>query len=421
MALKNGYLLTKEDINNNPNLLNYDSFNYYIEELNRMGKEYGLLFVKFANNSLNMGVGLDTKKILYDIYHKYFKNPYTFRIEDDIFCVVYDKKFYSMDYFEDLMNDFLKLYQFIQLDFKFILMDDYSNKKNVKNILDFYQFMADRMDYNEFYICNHQDYEKFDKQSYLLSELNDIVSKKDLNDERVLVYCQPIYDVENQKFASAEALMRLKLDKMGLVFPDMFIELAEKNGYIHGLSKIILNKTCKKIEELVKEGYQIERVSINFSMLEFKMESFCDDVLKIINQYDIDRGKIAIELTESEKNRSESVKEKMLVLKDAGLKFYLDDYGSGYSNLERVMELPLDVIKFDRSLLLLSAKDQNYKYMVENFAKVFAKMQYNVLFEGVETEADEINCINMRASYLQGYKYSKPIPIDNLKDFLNKM
>lgn len=401
--------------------LNYESFNFYIEELNKMGKSYGLLFVKFFDSSITHGIDLRTKKALYYIYHTYFKRPYTFKIEDDIFCVVYDKKDYQSERFEDLMNDFLKIYDYIKLDFKFILMEDPSNTDSVKDILEFYKFISDRMDYNEFYICKQQDYEKFNRQSYILSELKDIVTKGDLNDERVLVYCQPIYDVENKTFVTAEALMRLKLDKLGLVFPDMFIELAEKNEYIHGLTKIILNKSCKMIEELERENYRIDRVSINFSMLEFKMENFCDDILSIINQYDIDCSRIAIELTESEKNRNElSVKDKMLVLKEAGLKFYLDDYGSGYSNLERIMELPLDVIKFDRSLLLLSAESKNHKYMVDNFANVFSKMDYKVLFEGVETEDDELACIDMKANYLQGYKYSKPIPIEKLKDFLSQ-
>lgn len=400
--------------------LNYESFNYYIEELNKIGKKYGLLFVKFNDSRITSRIDLRTKKTLYSIYHTYFNRPYTFRIEDDIFCVVYDKNDYQSDRFEALMNDFLKLYEYIKLDFKFILMEDTSYSEDVKEILEFYRFIADKMEDNEFYLCKQQDYEKFNKQSYILSELKDIVSKGDLNDERVLVYCQPIYDVENKTFVTAEALMRLKLDKIGLVFPDMFIELAEKNDYIHGLTKIILNKTCKMIEELERENYRIDRISINFSMKEFRMEGFCDAILSIINQYDIDCSRIAIELTESEKNRNEYVKDKMMLLREAGLKFYLDDYGSGYSNLERIMELPLDVIKFDRSLLLLSAKDQNYKYMVDNFANVFSKMDYKVLFEGVETEDDELNCIKMKANYLQGYKYSKPIPIEKLKDFLSQ-
>ena len=107
-------------------------------------------------------------------------------------------------------------------------------------------------------------------------------------------------------------------------------------------------------------------------------------------------------------------------LKDTGIKFYLDDFGTGYSNMERIMNLPFDIIKFDRSLVIASKADKRSEEIVGKLAAMFAELQYSVLYEGVEDEADEERCINMYASYLQGYKYSKPIPIENLKDFFSK-
>ena len=136
----------------------------------------------------------------------------------------------------------------------------------------------------------------------------------------------------------------------------------------------------------------------------------------------VDSGdKIAIELTES---RSESdfilMKEKIEELKDRGIKFYLDDFGTGYSNMERIMELPFDIIKFDRSLLLASGTDDRSKKMVSNLANMFADMNYYVLYEGVEKDSDEDMCKRMSAAYLQGFKYSKPAPIVELKDYISR-
>ena len=114
------------------------------------------------------------------------------------------------------------------------------------------------------------------------------------------------------------------------------------------------------------------------------------------------------------------VKERIDELKDMGMKFYLDDFGTGYSNMERIMELPFDIIKFDRSMVMESRRNDISREMVNSFAEMFDKLKYRVLYEGVEDEVDEEMCKDMKAKYLQGYKYSKPLPISELHKFLKK-
>ena len=215
--------------------------------------------------------------------------------------------------------------------------------------------------------------------------------------------------------------MRLELPEIGMVFPDQFIGIAEEFEFIHTLSKIILNKTCQNIKQMEEAGYQIDRVSVNFSVQELHLESFCDDVIEIIKKNDVAYDKIAIELTET-KNEKDFLSMKRVIdrLQVLGIKFYLDDFGTGYSNFERLIGLPIDIIKFDRSLTILASKNDESKFMVGSFSEIFKKADYQILFEGVEDEHDETQCINMNAQYLQGYKYSKPIPIENLKAFLEK-
>ncbi|MBR1853151.1 MAG: EAL domain-containing protein [Lachnospiraceae bacterium] len=87
--------------------------------------------------------------------------------------------------------------------------------------------------------------------------------------------------------------------------------------------------------------------------------------------------------------------------------------------MERIMELPFDIIKFDRSMVIESAQSKNSEFMVNTFADMFRKLDYDVLYEGIEDESDEIRCIRMLAGYLQGYKYSRPIDIAKLVDFLS--
>ena len=242
-----------------------------------------------------------------------------------------------------------------------------------------------------------------------------------MNDPRVLVYCQPVFNINRNKFDTAEALMRLKLPQIDMVFPDQFIPLAEENDYIHVLSMILLNKTCNQIRKLIVGGYDVTRISVNISVQELRYEDFCNDINKIIKSSSIPDDKVAIEITESLNEEDFPVmQEKINELKEKGIRFYLDDFGTGYSNIERIMELPFDIIKFDRSLVIASGDSEKSAKMVESMAKMFSDMEYSVLYEGVENDLDENRCKNMSAEYLQGYKYSRPIPIEYLVDFFEK-
>ena len=161
---------------------------------------------------------------------------------------------------------------------------------------------------------------------------------------------------------------------------------------------------------------------MNVSIIELREESFLKDIKSIIDYNGIPYNKIAIEITESRNdNDFDLVRSKISELKAMGMNIYLDDFGTGYSNIERIMRLPLDTIKFDRSMLLLLHESADYKYLVRAMTRIFSDLKYTILFEGVETDIDEITCTDMNVEYLQGYKYSKPIPIEDLRKFLHKV
>lgn len=178
---------------------------------------------------------------------------------------------------------------------------------------------------------------------------------------------------------------------------------------------------CTQVRRLIEEGYSLSRVSVNISAIELKSDSFCDDINGIIEDSGLSAGNIAIELTESQSERDFVImKEKIHELREKGIIFYLDDFGTGYSNMERIMELPFDIIKFDRSMVLESGSSERSRKIVSSLAKMFADMNYSVLYEGVEEDAEEKMCMDMEASYLQGFKYSKPIPIEDLGGYLDR-
>ena len=319
------------------------------------------------------------------------------------------------------IEDFYDCYLKYNIDFKITVAQIVPEIMNAEEYISLISFVEADTPMNTTHRITQNDVERYLGSSYIISELSDIVRKNDLDDERVLVYCQPVFNLLTGTYDTAEALMRLRLPEKGMVFPDQFIPIAEKHGMIHTLSKIILNKTCRMIHELLDEGYLLNRISVNFSMIDVRQEDFCSEIQKIVSDNSIPFNTIAVELTES---RSETdfnrVKQKIEELQGLGIKFYLDDFGTGYSNFERIMEIPFDIIKFDRSLLTESVKNDSSRFMVSTFASMFNELHYAVLFEGVENETDEMHCKGMHAKYLQGYKYSKPIPIADLRQFLTK-
>lgn len=416
-------------LHNNPynielGTLDANAFESYLLELSEAKKDFSLVCLKLEGNEIPKCL----KNIRLGFYLKHpeiFSKNYLFKLNDNKYVFVLNGRVGN----DEIIHEyFIRLKEVLDecslkhnAKYKLNIIKSNEFLDNTKNYINYNKYLENNIKENYVYMSTDEDLQNFIKEEYIKSQLKDICEKNDLNDPRVLVYCQPVYDIENQRYESAEALMRLQLKDTGMVFPDIFIPIAEEYNYIHQLSLIILNKTCQAIKLFEKENYQLSRVSVNFSIAELKQKSFCDDIKKIIEENAIDASKIAIELTE---NRIEQdfnmIKEKVEELKSTGILFYLDDFGTGYSNFERVLKLPIDIIKFDRSLVIMSNQDQNYKYMVKNFSEIFSKIGYKILFEGIEDDNDEEICIGMKANYLQGYKYSRPIPIEKLAEFLEK-
>ena len=320
-----------------------------------------------------------------------------------------------------ILEAFNKQYQRFRRPYKIVTgqsIDEISRKNEYTSLI---RYISRDMPENSIHHIEPEDIVKFNRNEYILHELADIHSRRDPDDPRVLAYCQPVFNLENGQFDTAEALMRLKLEETGMVFPDQFIPLAEEQGYIHVLTEIILHKTCQEIHRLTEEGFLIKRISVNVSVLELKDDAFCRDITRIIDCNNLPGNKVAIELTESGSEADFMImKEKIEELRGKGIQFYLDDFGTGYSNMERIMELPFDIIKFDRSMVIASGMNERSENIVQSLARMFKDMKYSVLYEGIEDEKDEERCKAMSATYLQGYKYSRPVPIEKLRKFIPK-
>ena len=391
----------------------------YIEE---SGEEYlfmSLYMREMDENGKTMSDEL--RDLIRHVAESYFRKSILFQIGSGhmLLMVPVSKNPNCRERVEKILEEFRIEYERFRYDYKLVI--GYTNRElSRKNeYITFIRSIHARIPENTIYQVQENDQENYRQFEVILKELADIAEKKDPKDPRVLVYCQPVYNIQTGKFDTAEALMRLQLEEIGLVYPDQFIPLAEENHYIHALTEIILDKTCRVIHNLIAEGFEITRVSVNVSAMELREPNFCAEIDEIIDRSGLDTSRIAIELTES-RNESDFLlmKERIEELRDRGITLYLDDFGTGYSNMERMLELPFDIIKFDRSMLISCTQSKKSEQVLSSLADLFSKLDYSVLYEGVENERDEEICRELKASYLQGYKYSKPIPIDELRGFL---
>ena len=387
--------------------LDFVFLSLYMKEFDEIGKEFPE----------------DMQSTVRNFTYDYIKHSRLFDAGKGQLILIFLKKQYP-DYeatIRSVVDAFLPLYEKFRYDYKIVIGESVNEISRKNDYVSYIRNIHRSMQECTIHQVGPEDIIAFNRSEYILKELADINRNCDLNDPRVLVYCQPVLNVKTGEYDTAEALMRLNLPDLGVVYPDQFIHLAEEHSFIHTLTEIILHKTCDAIRQFTDAGYQIRRISVNVSALELKIDHFCQDIIDIISQSDIPGDKIAIELTESQNEDDfNRMKQKIGELKEKGIKFYLDDFGTGYSNMERIMELPFDIIKFDRSLVLASDEEERSRKMVANLASMFSNMEYDVLYEGIETDTNEQMCKAMSASYLQGFKYSRPEPIVRLRDYLSR-
>ena len=242
-----------------------------------------------------------------------------------------------------------------------------------------------------------------------------------INNSSFKVYFQPIYSLTEKRYTKMEALIRLIDDNLGFIPPDEFIPIAEKNGDILVIGEIVLEKVCAFIEEYHPEDYGIKSIHVNLSVVQCMQENISIRLLKIIDKYKIPHGLIDFEITESTAdNTSENLDKIMDEFNKKGIDFSLDDYGTGYSNQSNLMRYPYSIVKIDKSLVW--ACDTNPKAFIslKHTIAMIKDLDMRVLAEGVETQRhidflEEIGC-----EFLQGYFYSRPLPIPELMEVIKE-
>lgn len=235
-----------------------------------------------------------------------------------------------------------------------------------------------------------------------------------------LLYLQPKYYLENEKIYGAEALVRWKSKGDIMIYPNDFIPVFERNGFITKLDMYMLEKACEQIRGWMETGISPIPISINFSRLHLKNPNFVNDIASIVESYAIPHQLIEVEITESIMLDNEEVLIDMLSqLHKHGFTLSMDDFGSGYSSLGLLKNLPVDVIKLDRTFFSDYSELRRAVTVVSGIINMAKNLGIKTVAEGVETKEQIDFLSELGCDIVQGYYYAKPMPALEIRQFLD--
>lgn len=272
---------------------------------------------------------------------------------------------------------------------KFVDLSAYNGKKAKSNSLQFYsQSMKD---------ASHKVIE-------IEHELREAIKENQFE-----LYLQPIIDLERSKIVKAEALIRWNHPTKGMVYPDVFIPIAEKSGLIITIGKWVLHNVCQMAENLNAMGHQI-KISMNLSPSQVFDENLFPHLHACVKKYNIDPSLLELEITEGVLVDDYAITEKLLnKVRAIGVSVAIDDFGTGYSSLAYLKKLPLDFLKIDQSFVRDIVTDDNDKAIVRAVIAMAHNLNLGVIAEGVETEEQLAFLSKNSCNSVQGYLFSQPI------------
>ncbi len=242
-----------------------------------------------------------------------------------------------------------------------------------------------------------------------------------MKEDRVEVFYQPIYSTAKKKFVSAEALVRIRRTDGSIIPPGLFIPIAEETGLIGRIGAIVFEKTCRFIKENDIEKYGIEYIEVNLSVVQCECRSLAEEYINIMKKHDLPPRFINLEITESAAiARKNILLENMRRLIDYGVEFSLDDFGNGQSNLNYIVDMPVQIVKFDHDMTQSYFETEKAQFVLQAATNMIHDMQLKTVAEGVET-AEQLTVLEgLGIDYIQGYYFSKPIEAGEFITFLKE-
>ena len=274
---------------------------------------------------------------------------------------------------------------------------------------------------------NHNDYVEGNHiiiTENIVNDMNTFISteafiRDAISDDRIEIFYQPIYSTKDSAFTAAEALVRIRDKEGNIIPPGRFIDVAEKNGSILQLGEIVFEKVCSFIENNDMKKMGLHYVEINLSVVQCAYENLADTFISIMEKHNIEPGYINLEITESAStNAKRTLLNNMKTLINYGVNFSLDDFGTGQSNLNYIINMPVVIVKFDRQMSMAYFENGKAKYVMDAAMHMIHGLKLQIVSEGIETEEQYREMERLGINYIQGFYFSKPLPEQEFIHFL---
>ena len=305
-----------------------------------------------------------------------------------------------------------------ELDFQltlasFVIPKDFSDLRDIMNVVTRRYSRPG----HQVSLYNGEDLKFLARERYIENLLEEAIENRTFE-----VWFQPIYSIVHKRYVAAEALSRLRDRDGTLISPGEFIPIAEKSAVIKKLGQYVLEESCRALKEHRLRERGIEYIEINVAQKQLYDVKICQEFQETVKSYDLPVSCINLEITETvAEDESKRLRKVLSDLKEAGFTFSLDDFGTGYSNMSRLFNREFYNIKLDRSLLLKAEKNESAGRFLEALPGIVHSMNAKIIQEGVETKEQLEYVRQMEGDMIQGFYFSKPLPMEEFADLLAKM
>ena len=247
----------------------------------------------------------------------------------------------------------------------------------------------------------------------------ELALRRAIEDKKLRVWYQPIWSTEHRRTVAAEALLRIDDEVFRSISPEVYIPIAEKSGLIRDIGMFVFSECCRFLQEHPAETKDLAYIELNLSIYQFVYDDLAKAFEQIRGGVGIPASRINIEITETASEQAVAgVAEGMEKLRRLGYTFSLDDFGSGYSNLNRLIAGDFVNVKIDKPLLWEADKNPNTRRLLESLTHIIRGLGYNVIQEGVETQAQLERVTASGGNMIQGYYFSRPLPEEEFLRYL---
>ena len=404
-------------------LFNVVAYKRYVEQLYSDGGAFSVVGISFAEtpwqDDLQPAHSVEESQQLYNAFLK-VPGAYVFKIQDNEIMLVFPK-IESAEYAWGVVTSARHMPNINALPSlpAIYYVPDPRCVNTPREILELMRFVSMRDNSSRddlFHIIDSAMVEQILADRATAQMIRDALAE-----DRVEVYYQPIYSVSQKRFTSAEALVRIVDQEGKLVPPGAFIQVAEENGLIIDIGKRVLEKTCRFYQSNDLGSYGLEYIEVNLSVAQCADTKLSKDYIGIMENVNIEPCHINLEITEStsarEKQTLISHMERMI---SRGVHFSLDDFGSGASNLNYILDMPVQIVKFDKEMIQAYFSSGKAKYVMDAAMHMIHGMGLEIVAEGVETEEQYRKMEEIKINYIQGFYFSRPLPEQEFLAFLHR-